>query len=233
MKAVEDVRGGGGQDALGAEQILDRNRDAVERARLAAGTPLVARPRHVAGGFRGLGDEGLERPRLLHRGDIGGGQLASGKLLRGQPGASLGESEIGKSRHSTTLGTAKNPRALCGALPRISSRRLPSVTSSSRIGRLIAATLVIGGTAAVSTSASCSTHVRMCDSSAAGGSSSSSFRRMRARAAICATAALSNAINVSVCGPYAPIGSQMARKPPCCNIERPWGDFHVQLPRPG
>src|SRR5207302_183338 len=178
----------------GAEQILDGNRDAVERSRLTARPPLVAGGRHVEGDFRGLGDVGVERARFLHRRDIGRGQLARGKLLRRQPGACLGEGEGGQSGHSTTLGTAKKPRADCGALPRISSRRLPSVTSSSRIGKLIAATLVIGGTSAVSTAASCSTQVRMCDSSAASGSSSSSLSRMRAKAAICAPAALSNPI---------------------------------------
>src|SRR5262245_21602423 len=93
-----------------------------------------------------------------------------------------------------TLGTVKKPRAARGALPRIASRQPPSVTSSSRIGRLAAAALAIGGTSVVSTSFNCSTQSRMCERSPANGSSSVSVSRMRARLAICATAALSSAM---------------------------------------
>src|SRR6185312_4579944 len=153
----EDVRGGACQDTLGAEQILDRERDAVERPALALREAFVAGRRHVERQLRGFGDEGVERPRRLHPRDIGPGQLARGKLFASEPGARRGQRQRRECAHSTTLGTAKNPlfgpfRADCGALPRIASRRSPSVTTSSRIGKGIAATLVIGATLSVSTS---------------------------------------------------------------------------------
>src|ERR1700733_15217521 len=65
---------------------------------------------------------------------------------------------------------------------------------SSRTGRVIAATVVIGGMFSVSTAISCSTQSRMPESSVASGSSSSSATRMRARVAMRATVALSNAM---------------------------------------
>src|SRR6516165_5600622 len=41
MKAVEDVRSCSGQNVLGAEEVLDRDRDAVERQRLPARNAFV------------------------------------------------------------------------------------------------------------------------------------------------------------------------------------------------
>src|ERR1700722_11687281 len=193
-EAVEDVGAGGGQHSFGAEQILDRDRDALERPRLAFRQPRVRGRRHFQRAIRGLGDKGVERLYPLDRVVVGGGQLARREFLRRQPVARLSQSEVGELAHSTTLGTAKKPRAARGALPSTASRLLPSVTTSSRIGSVISATLVIGGTFSVSTAISCSTQSRMPLSSAASGSSSSSPTRMRARVAMRATVALSNAM---------------------------------------
>ena len=59
---------------------------------------------------------------------------------------------------------------------------------------LAAAALAIGATPDVSTSFSCSTQVRMFESSPASGSSSASESLIRARVAMCATVALSSAM---------------------------------------
>jgi hypothetical protein len=69
----------------------------------------------------------------------------------------------------------------------------PSVTTSSRSGRAWPTTEVIGSTPSVSTSASCSIHVRMPFSSWASGSRRSSGVAMRASRATLRTVAISMA----------------------------------------
>ena len=107
-ETVEDVRGGGGRHVPGTEQILDRDRDAVERPALAAAEPRVGGSGHVERPLRGLGNERVERPRRLDRRDMGFGQLARRERLRAQPGPRLGQGEVGQcevgqSRHPTTF----------------------------------------------------------------------------------------------------------------------------------
>jgi hypothetical protein len=60
-EAVKDVRGGSGQHAFGAEQVLDRDRNAVERPqRGALRTPGIRFGRAFKRELRRLGDEGIE-----------------------------------------------------------------------------------------------------------------------------------------------------------------------------
>ena len=60
---AQDVAARRGAHALGAEQILDRQRQAFQRAALALRQPRIGRRRHLQRAFRRLGDEGVERPR--------------------------------------------------------------------------------------------------------------------------------------------------------------------------
>src|SRR5262249_55713253 len=182
--------------ALGAIEVLDCDRDAVERQRLAAGKPMIRRLGHLQRPLGCRRNIGIERRGRFDRVVIGKRELTRGKLFGCKPIARFGEaqSQEGGILHSTTFGTTKKARAVRGALARISSRRPPSVTSSSRIGKAFAAALAIGGTSDVSTSFSCSTQVRICESWSAKGSSSASASLIRASAAICATAALSSAM---------------------------------------
>src|SRR5690606_9966685 len=164
-------------------------------AGLALPPPLVRRSGHFERPLRRLGDEGVEGSRGLHRPDVRLGQLACGERALRQPGESVRHGEIGKIGHySTTFGTAKKPCAVSGALARILSRQLPSVTTSGRRAKSIRTTLVIGSTPVVSTSFSCSIQPRMLLSSPASGSRSLSGTLIRARVAIWATADLSSDI---------------------------------------
>ena len=109
VKPVEDVRPGGGQDALGAEQVLDRDRDAVERQRLAARQPFVGGIGHRQSALRRRGNIGVERLGLGDRIVIGDGQFSRRERLAGKPVACLGESKRQQRRfaHSTTLSPAR------------------------------------------------------------------------------------------------------------------------------
>jgi hypothetical protein len=151
LVAIEDVRAGGGQHALGAEQVLDGEGDALEQPRGSLRPPRVRRLGHGARLVRRLGDEGVEAARLLDRGDMRIRQLGSRECLAREAVQRLGNGEVGEGAHSTTFGTAKKPPAASGALARILSRMPPSVTSSLRALRRMGRTEVIGSTPLTST----------------------------------------------------------------------------------
>ena len=91
IEVAEDVRAGGRDHAFGAEQILDAERDALERAGLALGDLLV---RGLGHGERLLGrleHIGVERPRLLDGGDMGLREFGGGEGLGLQAVAGLGD----------------------------------------------------------------------------------------------------------------------------------------------
>ena len=106
-EAVQDVGAGGRPDARRAEQILDRERDAFERARLAAAEPAIGLGRHLERALRRLGDEGVQPACRLDRPDVRERQLARRELLRPQAGARRREREAREIAHSTTFGTTK------------------------------------------------------------------------------------------------------------------------------
>jgi hypothetical protein len=91
VEAVEDVGAGGRQHVFGAEQILDRERQAVERSRLALRAPGVRSLGHGERPLRGLGDEGVQGPRRLDGGDVGLGQLPRRNRAGRQPVAGFCE----------------------------------------------------------------------------------------------------------------------------------------------
>ena len=61
LETVEDVAAGLGVNAFGAEQVLDAERNAFERAGLAGGDARIRGLRHVAGLFRRGDDIGVQR----------------------------------------------------------------------------------------------------------------------------------------------------------------------------
>src|SRR3546814_2094058 len=87
--------------ALGAEQVLHADRQALEGARLARLAPAVGGLGHRERLLRRLGDEGVQRPRRLDGRDVRRGELLGRDLARGQQIARTGDGETGEiARHS-------------------------------------------------------------------------------------------------------------------------------------
>ena len=124
---VEDVGAGRGAHALGAVQVLDAERQAFERPRLALGEPRVAglglrqrdlrRRQHVGVERLVAGLDGIEE-RLR--------QLGGGELLRAQPVARLGQRQFGEIGHvafrplssrSASAPGPRHPRSPAPAVP--------------------------------------------------------------------------------------------------------------------
>jgi hypothetical protein len=102
------MRPGRGQRALGREQILDRERDALEQAGLTGRQPAVGRIRHRPRLLGRLGDEGVEAACRCHGLLMGFGQFTRRELPARQRRAGGGERQAGRlGHHSTTLGTTK------------------------------------------------------------------------------------------------------------------------------
>ena len=103
---VEDVRAGGGRDTLGAEQVLDPERDTVKRQRVARGQTRIGGTSHLAGLIRRRRHIAVQVLRGLHRLEIGIGQFGGGHLSLGKRVPRRREvkgKQIG--HHSTTFGT--------------------------------------------------------------------------------------------------------------------------------
>ena len=82
---VEDVRARGGAHALGAEHVLDAERDAFERAAPRLSRCARRRPCAIArAALRRLQHIGVERARLLDRGEMRVGEFGRGELLLAQ-----------------------------------------------------------------------------------------------------------------------------------------------------
>ncbi len=96
---VEDLRARGGAHALGAEQILDAERNAFERTALTFREPRIGGARHVARVIRRLLHEGIERARRLDRADVGVGQFKRGDVFLAQPLPGLGQRQRGQVGH--------------------------------------------------------------------------------------------------------------------------------------
>ena len=95
LEAVEDVRAGGGEHALGAEQVLDGDGQAFEEAGLALGQARIGGLGHRQRLVRCLGDEGVEVARGLHGVEMGCGELDGGDVLGREAALGLGEAEMG------------------------------------------------------------------------------------------------------------------------------------------
>ena len=77
-EAVENVRAGGGANALGGEQILDAERDAFERPRLAFAQACIALLRSLQRPLRRGEDERIQRlVRPFDRADMRARKLLS------------------------------------------------------------------------------------------------------------------------------------------------------------
>ena len=75
LEAPQDVRGGGGLHTLGAEQVLDPQRRAVQRSGVAGRPTGVGGAGHLQGALRSLDHIGVERPRAFDRVQVGPGDL--------------------------------------------------------------------------------------------------------------------------------------------------------------
>ena len=75
------MRAGGGAHALGAEHILDGERNAFERPGVALGDARIGGLGHRGGALRRLQHIGVERARLLDRGEMRVGKLGRGEFL--------------------------------------------------------------------------------------------------------------------------------------------------------
>ena len=113
---VEDAAAGGGAHALGAEQVLDRQRNAGERRELAARECRIRRIGLRQRALAGHRDEGIQ-PRIerIDRREMCLGQFARGEFARPQRVARRRDGEV-REAHSTTFGTAKKSPARSGAL---------------------------------------------------------------------------------------------------------------------
>ena len=114
-EVVEDVRAGGGAHALGAEQVLDRRAECLRAARASpVGEPRVGGLAPWRSACSGVSSTiGVERARLLDRGEMRVGQLGGGDLLLPQPVARLRQRERGQLRHSGGT-VADERRGWCG-----------------------------------------------------------------------------------------------------------------------
>ena len=95
-------------DAFGGEQILDAERDALQRAALALREPRVRGLGHVARLVGGDDDIGVElRIGALDRREIGLGELGRGDLLGAQLGAgsAIVSREVGQCRLMQATGS--------------------------------------------------------------------------------------------------------------------------------
>ena len=112
----QNAAGRGGAYAGGAEQILDGQRNAGERA------VVAARQRRIGGGglgtrqVRGDSDEGVQhRVQRVDRGEEVVGEFQRRHVALAQRGAGAGQGEIG-DHYSTTFGTVKKSPSRSGAL---------------------------------------------------------------------------------------------------------------------
>ncbi len=93
-----------GMNAFGGKQILDAERDALQRAALALDELGVGGFRHVARLVGGDGDIGVERRiGAIDRCQIGLGDLGRGDLLAAQLGARPGDGEMCQVAHQARL----------------------------------------------------------------------------------------------------------------------------------
>ena len=120
LEAGEDLRAAGGQHALGAEQILVRDRRAEQGAGFASGAAGVGGLGLLQREVLGHGDKAVElRVELLDAAQQALGQLGRGELLVGECAGDLGQGQLmhgGGFPYSMTLGTRYRPLSTAGAM---------------------------------------------------------------------------------------------------------------------
>src|SRR5262249_11970838 len=99
---AKDLRAGGGAHALRREQILDAERNAVERAALAPRLTRVGLTCHRPRLIRRLQHIGVEETRALHRLKMRFGQFDRGQGLRREAVAGLGNRQRRQIGHFST-----------------------------------------------------------------------------------------------------------------------------------
>ncbi len=195
--ALEDARADRGGQPPGGDDVLDRDRDAGQRADpLPGGDPLVDRagaldrllPGDVQERVHARVDGAVDRSDPV---EVGGGDLLAGGLPRGDRLAQLGGRAPGPVRLTApppgSAGRGTGPARTAGAPDRAASAPSEGRTSSSR------KTLVSGSgcdVAGTSSPAACSTRAtasRIWSSCPARRSSSACVRSIRASRARCAT----------------------------------------------
>src|SRR5438105_1929328 len=134
MKPVENVRPGGRQDTLRAEQILDRDRNTVERQTLAARQPLVGGLGHREGALRCRRDIGVERLGLGDCIVIGGGELSRREPPAGEPVARFGQVERQQRAIAHSMTSVARERIEGGTVRPSASAVLRLTTSSNFVG---------------------------------------------------------------------------------------------------
>ncbi len=103
LEALEDLGARRRLDALGAEQVLDAERDALQRAGLAGGDLRVRRVGHRQRAVGRFEEVGVQRPRLGHGVEMRARQLAGGEGLRLQGVPRLGEGEFVGAAHASQV----------------------------------------------------------------------------------------------------------------------------------
>ena len=93
LEAVENVAASLRVHALGRIEVLDAERQAFERTRVACGEARVAGLRHLQRLIGGDGDKGVEALRRLDRVEMGVRQFDAGDFARAHRVARLGERE--------------------------------------------------------------------------------------------------------------------------------------------
>ena len=178
-KSVEDVRPCGRQHALGAIEVLDRDRDAVKRPAPRRAPSRWSAASAMASACSGVSViKAFKRSRHLDRGNIAFGQFARRKGLAASPSRASARVRAVKEPVTRSPSARRKipvqPRPVrCRGSPRGNRRRSPDPRASAgRSPRRSPS----ARRRSVSTSFNCSTQVRICDSSLASGSSSASAK---------------------------------------------------------
>ena len=108
--------------ALGAEQILDAQRQAAHVRRVALGDAGIRRPGLFQRQFGRVVHKGVQRAGAFDGVQAGLGEVHRGHVAAAQFVTGFGQPQLVQiAHHSTTFGTAKKPSRASGALARILS----------------------------------------------------------------------------------------------------------------
>src|SRR6516225_5785645 len=97
-----------GTNAFGTEQILDGERQSLERTALPSRQPLIRPARHDAGALGRFHDKSIQRSRLPNGSKMSFGQFCRGKLFFAQRLARLRQRERSEIGHPVFGSSQKN-----------------------------------------------------------------------------------------------------------------------------